>query len=144
MKLLEFPALVPHRPGARSLKEKEQIIRKDHRLGPEVPVVFLEAHLGDVSDFYNIPILKVIQEEGLFILRVTDCASIAHTIAALALELSKSGPPPEIHFGWSDQNALLANLGFVLFGEGNVPMLVRELIQEAEPDATKQPRVVIG
>lgn len=75
---------------------------------------------------------------------MTDCVLIAHTIAALALELSKSGQPPEIHFGWSDQNALLANLGFVLFGEGNVPMLVRELVLEAEPNLDRQPRVIIG
>jgi tetratricopeptide (TPR) repeat protein len=42
-------------------------------------------------------------------------------IAAISLELSKVGKPPEIHFGWSDENPLAANLRFVLFGEGNVP-----------------------
>jgi hypothetical protein len=36
------------------------------------------------------------------------------------------------------------NLKFVLFGEGNVPWMVRELIQKAEPDPAKQPRVIIG
>lgn len=58
------------RPGPASARNeksegKERAIRKEHRLGPEVPVVFLEAHLGDVSDFYNLPTLEVIQEEGL-------------------------------------------------------------------------------
>jgi hypothetical protein len=144
MKMLEFPVLVPHRPGSRSIREKEDSIRKEHRLGPEVPVVFIEAYLGDVSEFYQTPLMQVIQEEGVFILRIHRCASIAHTIAALALELSKAGAPPEIHFGWSDESPMAANIGFLLFGEGNVPWMVRELITDAEPNPTRQPRVIIG
>jgi hypothetical protein len=38
----------------------------------------------------------------------------------------------------------VANIGFILFGEGNVPWLVRELILKAEPDSAKRPRVIIG
>ena len=37
-----------------------------------------------------------------------------------------------------------AKLGFLLFGEGNVPWLVHELLLKAEPDDEKRPRVVIG
>lgn len=144
MKMLEFPVLVPHRPGGRSLREKEESIRNEHRLGPEVPVVFIEAHLGDASEFYQTPLLEVKQEEGVFILNIRRCASIAHTIAAIALELSNVGRPPEIHFGWSDESPMAANLSFLLFGEGNVPWMVRELILDAEPDPAKQPRVIIG
>jgi len=144
MKMLEFPVLVPHRPGGRSLKEKEAIIRREHRLGPDTPIVFIEANLGDTSDFYQTPQVEVVQEEGTFILRVHRCASIAHTIAALALELSKVGTPPEIHFGWSNENPMAANIGFLLFGEGNVPWMVRELILDAEPRPERQPRVIIG
>ncbi len=144
MKMLEFPVLVPHRPGSRSLMEKEAIIRQEHRLGPEVPVVFIEVKVHDSSDFYQTPIVEVLQEEGAFIVRVHKCASVSHTIAALALELSKIGKPPEIHFGWSEESPMAANIGFLLFGQGNVPWMVRELILDAEPDPTRQPRVIIG
>lgn len=144
LEFLEFPVLVPHRPGARGLALKEEIIRREHRLTPDVPVVFIEAHLGDASDFVHEPEMEVTQDEGRFILRVTRCASIAHTIAALALELSKVGKPPEIHFGWSNESPMAANLDFLLFGEGNVPWMVRELIRRAEPDPERQPRVIIG
>ena len=44
----------------------------------------------------------------------------------------------------SDESPLVANLSFILFGEGNVPWLVRELILKAEADPTKRPRVIIG
>jgi len=32
----------------------------------------------------------------------------------------------------------------LLFGEGNVPWMVRALINKAQPDVERQPRVVIG
>ena len=54
------------------------------------------------------------------------------------------GHPPEIHFGWSNENPMAANIGFLLFGEGNVPWMVRELILDAEPRPERQPRVIIG
>jgi hypothetical protein len=141
---LEFPVLVPHRPGHYSLFVKEEHIRRRHRLTPDVPVVFLESVLGDPSEFYQVPLMEVRQEEGRFTIRVTRCTSVAHAIAAVALELSKVGKPPEIHFGWSNENPFVANLNFVLFGQGNVPWMVRELIRKAEPRSDRQPRVVIG
>jgi hypothetical protein len=144
MRDMDFPVLVPHRPGGRDLPAKEESIRKEHHLGPEVFIVFIEAQRGDPSEFYQEPLMEVIQQEGRFIVRVSRCASIAHVIAALGLELSKTGRPPEIHFGWSAESPLAANLGFLLFGEGNVPWLVRELILKAEPDPAKQPRVIVG
>lgn len=141
---LDHPVLVPHRPGGRSLDSKEESIRRDHRLPEDIFVIFLEAELGDASDFYQEPLLEVSREGKRFVLRLTNCASIAHGIAAVGLELAKVNRPPEIHFGWSDQNSVAANLNFLLFGEGNVPWLVRELIIKAELDPARQPRVIIG
>ena len=115
-----------------------------HRLGNEVPIVFVEAALGDTSEFYQTPLMEIFQDEGRFIIKVTRCVSIAHVIATLALELSKVGKPPEIHFGWSDESPMAANLRFVLFGEGNVPWMVRELIRLAEANPDKRPAVIIG
>lgn len=144
LRLLEFPVLVPHRPGRQRLESKEAQIRATHRLGQEVPIVFIEASLGDTSEFYQAPLMEIRQEEGRFVICVTRCVSIAHVIAAIALELSKVGQPPEIHFGWSDESPMAANLRFVLFGEGNVPWMVRELIRFAEPSPEKRPPVIIG
>jgi len=144
LKHLEFPVLVPHRPGRHGLEEKENAIREQHRLPPEVPIVFVEAELGDPSNFGHAPVMEVIETEGKFIIRITRCVSIAHAVAAAALELSAVGKPPEIHFGWSDESPLAASFGFLLFGEGNVPWMVRALINKAQPSVEHQPRVVIG
>ena len=67
-----------------------------------------------------------------------------HTLAAVALEMAKVGRPPEIHFGWTDESPVSGTLGFLLFGEGNVPWMVRDLIQRAEPDEAKRPLIIIA
>jgi hypothetical protein len=144
LKHLEFPVLVPHRPGRRQLHEKEASIRRRHRLSADVPIVFIEAEMGDPSEFQQSPLLEVKHEGESFIIGVTRCASTAHVIAVIALECSRAGSPPEIHFGWSDDNPLAAAIGFFLFGEGNVPWRVRELLCKAEPDPKKRPHVFIG
>jgi hypothetical protein len=141
---LEFPVLVPHRPGHHTIAEKDEKIRRVHRLGRNVPIVFVEATVGDPSEFAHNPMIEVTEQDERFLLKLTRCVSVAHAVATVALELSKTGKPPEIHFGWSGESPLAANLGFLLFGEGNVPWLVRELILKAESDPKRQPRVIIG
>lgn len=144
LKYLDFPVLVPHRPGRHTIDQKDASIRKAHRLGNDTPVVFVETSLGDPSEFTQSPLIAVVREGDKFIIRLTNCVSIAHTIALVALELAKHGTPPEIHFGWSERSPLTASLDFVLFGEGNVPWMVRELIRRAEPEPKRRPRIVIG
>lgn len=141
---LEITILVPHRPGRRSLANKESQIRREHRIPRDLMIVFVEVELADASDFVNEPELRVIQEEGRYIIKVTNAASIAHTLAALALEMAKVGRPPEVHFGWTDDSPVSGTLGFLLFGEGNVPWMVRDLIRRAEPDETKRPRIIVA
>lgn len=107
-------------------------------------IVFVEVKLSDASEFVNDPTIQIRQEEGKFVMKITDAASIAHTLAAVALEMAKVGKPPEIHFGWSDESPLSVSIGFLLFGEGNVPWMVRDLIRRAEPIEAKRPLVTVA
>ncbi len=141
---LEFQVLAPHRPSHLTLVEVENELRARHRLGTEVPILFIEAELGDPSDFQQHPLMQIVKEDGREIIRVTQCASIAHVLAAIALEFREIGRPPEIHFGWSEESPLVSNFNFLLWGEGNIPWLVHALVRKAEPDPARQPRVVIG
>jgi hypothetical protein len=140
----ELSVLVPHRPGRRTLAEKEQSIRREHRIPRDLMVIFVEVDLSDASDFVPEPVIEVRQEQGRYILKVTEAASISHTLAALALEMAKVGRPPEMHFGWTDETPWSGTLGFLLFGEGNVPWMVRELIRRAEPDPAKRPLIILA
>lgn len=144
MKQLEFPVLIPHRPGRRERDRKEESIRREHQLAPDIDVVFLEVHVGDASDFYQEPLLEVFREGSRFVVRVCRCVSVAHAIAALALVLSQPGRPSTLHFGWSELSLWTASWSYLVFGEGNIPAKVRELLMRAEPRPECRPRVVVG
>ena len=77
-------------------------------------------------------------------IHITRCCSIPHALAAAALELSSDGGVPEVHFGWSAENPVTANLHFVLFGNGNVPWMVYTLIRRADVPEERKPRVVVA
>ena len=141
---LELTILVPHRPGRRGLPEKEAAVRREHRIPRDLMVVFVEVVVDDASDFVNEPEIDIHQEEGRYVLKITGAASIANTLAAVSLEMAKVGRPPEIHFGWTDQTPWSGTMGFLLFGEGNVPWMVRELIRKSEPDSNKRPLIIIA
>jgi hypothetical protein len=141
---LELTILVPHRPGRRTLAEKESSIRREHRIPRDLMIVFVEVELSDASDFAPEPVMKISQEEGRYVMDITGAASISHTLAAVSLEMAKVGRPPEIHFGWTDESPVSGTLGFLLFGEGNVPWMVRDLIRRAEADPAKRPLIIIA
>jgi hypothetical protein len=139
-----FQVLVPHRPGQRSLAEKEAEIRRKHRIPPGVPIVFLEVHYGDTSEFENAPIVGVRQEGDFFVITAHDCVSVSHTIAQLAMEMTKNGSPLDIVFGWSKGNPLSLALDFLLFGRGDGPNRVVDLLDAAIADPDKRPTVIVG
>jgi hypothetical protein len=139
-----FRVLVPHRPGSRSLAEKEAEIRRKHRIPENVPLVFLEVHYGDVSEFQNAPIISARQEGTRFIIVARDVVSVSHTIAQLAMEMTKSGAPLDIIFGWSKGGSLKLALDYVLFGQGDVPNRVVDLLDKAIADPAKRPTVIVG
>jgi hypothetical protein len=137
-----IPFLVPHRPSNRSLSEKAHEIRVNHRIPEGTQIVFVEVERGDTSEFLNRPELRVRQEQDFLLLQVTDVSSISHTIAVIARELSRNcAKGTEVLFGWSEGTPFELAIGFVLFGEGNVPTMVRELVRTIPEN---RPRVAIS
>jgi hypothetical protein len=141
---LDFQVLVPHRPGDQSLEVKEKEVRAKHRLGAGVPIIFVEVEVGDPSDFLHAPLMEICKDCEREVIRITRCASVAHVLAALCLEFTHVGQPPEIYFGWSEQSPLAAMLNFLFLGGGNVPWLVHDLIVKNQPIRSRRPRVVVG
>jgi len=139
-----FRVLVPHRPGSRSLDEKEAEVRRRHRIPADVPLVFLEVHYGDTSEFHNAPILSARQEGERFIIVARDVVSVSHTIAQIAIEMTRSGAPLDVVFGWSQGSSLKLALEFLLFGQGDVPNVVYDLIEKAVPENARRPTVLVG
>ena len=144
LKASSFPILVPLRPGSKELADKEIEVRTRHRIPGTVPVVFVQAELADPSDFHHRPKLRIARENGRVVIYITRCCSIAHALAAAAIELASDGAVPEVHFGWSVENPVTANLHFVLFGSGNVPWMVHTLIRRSNVPEERKPRVIVG
>ncbi|MEI7861950.1 MAG: amino acid transporter [Planctomycetota bacterium] len=139
-----FRVLVPHRPGHRSLDEKEAEIRRRHRIPADVPIVFLEVHYGDTSEFQNAPIISVRQEGDRFIIVARDVASVSHTIAQIAIEMTKTGTPLDVVFGWSQGSSVKLALEFLLFGQGDIPNVVVDLLDMSVTDPSRRPTVIVG
>jgi len=144
LRTADFPALVPHRPGRNGREVKEMQIRAEHQLDPDVDIVFLEVHTDDPSNFYQTPLVEIFREDKRLVLRLTRCVSVAHAIAAAALEMSRCSKPPALHFGWPEMNLLVSSWNYFAFGEGNIPWKVHELIKLVEPDSSRRPRVIVG
>ncbi|HEY1192485.1 MAG TPA: hypothetical protein VGE74_32980, partial [Gemmata sp.] len=106
----DLPILVPLRPGKHDLRGREIETRTRHRIPGTLPITFVLAELADPSDFHQRPLVRIAREDGRVVVHITRCCSVAHTLAAAALELSKAGRVPEVHFGWSAENPVTANL----------------------------------
>ena len=90
------------------------------------------------------PIIHVRQEDERFIIVANDCASIPHTISQIAVDMSRNGAPLDVIFGWSKGNPLKLALDFVLFGQGDIPNLVADLLDDTIKDEAKRPTVIVG
>jgi hypothetical protein len=124
--------------------EKEAEQRADNHLPPGDPVLFLEVTLGDPSDF-EAP-LRITGEErhGYRILRMTS-PTIANAMAALLLHIRDStGRLPHIYFSWTEGNPVLYLLRYLVFGDGEIAPLTREVLRQAEPDRRRRPLVHVA
>jgi hypothetical protein len=124
------------------LKEREQ--REDNHIPPGDPVLFFEVNIGDASEFA--PVLKVEGEEiGGYRVLKAEHSSVPNAIAAFLLYVRDlTGKRPHAYFGWVEGNPLLYLGRFILFGEGDIAPVTREILRRAEPDPAKRPAIHVG
>jgi hypothetical protein len=139
--------IIANEPQARDeaeYREKEAEQRRDQHIPEDVPVLFVEVKVTDPSDF-EAP-LRVRGEEryGYRILRV-EGPSISNAIAALLLCIRDlTGKKPHVYFNWTEGNPVVYLLRYLLFGEGEIAPLTREILREAEHDYRRRPMVHVG
>ena len=82
--------------------------------------------------------------EGFRVLQA-QASSIPNAIAAVLLEIrDRTGCKPHIYFGWAEGNPLKYLARFVLFGEGDIAPVTREVLRRAEPDPKQRPAIHVG
>jgi hypothetical protein len=139
--------IIANRPDSGLPEEYEHKLREageSHHLPPDENVLFVEIRPGDVSDFSD-----VLQVAGKRVgrHRVLRCVSpaIPNAIAALLLYVrDQTGQIPHAYFGWTEGNPVVYLLKFLAFGEGDTAPVTREVLRQAEPDATRRPRIHVG
>ncbi|MBE9113776.1 APC family permease [Nodosilinea sp. LEGE 07298] len=140
--------LIAHRrekgEAALEYQLKEQQVREDSHLPTPQPMIFLEVQVFDASVFIDVIQVKGVEVGGYPILRVQSSA-VPNAIAALLLYLrDQTGTLPHVYFEWVEGNPMKYLLRFVLFGEGDVPLVTRKVLRKAEPDPLRRPRIHVS
>jgi hypothetical protein len=129
---------------AAEYRQKEQDVRLDTHLPKEEPVLFLEVKVCDPSDFEDVVEVRGYDVDGYHVLRA-ESSSVPNTIAALLLHVRDlTGKIPHVYFEWAEGNPVSSLLQFLLFGEGDIAPVTREVLRQAEPNPERRPAVHVG
>lgn len=125
-----------------ALKGKE--VREDHHIPPRNSILFLEIQVADPSEFAEVVVVNGVQVGPYRILRARS-AAVPNAIAAILLYIrDQTGQIPHAYFGWVEGNPVQYLLRFILFGEGDIAVVTREVLRKAEPDPEHRPAVHVG
>ena len=111
---------------------------------PDDDALFIEIEVVDSSDFEGELLVHGVERHGYRVLTARG-STVPNGIAAIALHLRKElGCTPHVYFRWTEGNPLSNLMRFLLFGEGEIAPMTREVLREAEPDVTKRPWVHVA
>lgn len=139
--------VIAHEPGrevAEIYKKKLTAERKYSGIPQRSPVIFLEVHKGDSSNFEEDLVVTGHALHGYRVLRTTSGA-VPNAVASVLLAIrDETGVVPDIYFEWTEGNPL-SNMGrFFLTGVGEVAPVTREVLRRAEPSRSRRPDVHVS
>lgn len=124
------------------LKEKE--VREDNHIPSTDSVLFLEVQVSDASEFIDVIRVEGVQVGPYRILQAQGSA-VPNAIAAILLHIrDQTGKLPHAYFGWAEGNPIQYLLRFILFGEGDIAVVTREVLRKAERDPDRRPAIHVG
>ncbi|AKJ09562.1 amino acid transporter [Streptomyces incarnatus] len=108
------------------------------------PPLFLEVSVRDSSDFTADVTVHGTERDGAAWLSVQG-PTVPNTIAAVLLALrDRTEDVPHAYFSWSEGGPVGRLLRFLVFGDGEVAPVTREVLRRAEPDPERRPRVHVS
>jgi hypothetical protein len=134
----------PNERDEAEYREKEREEREANHIPPGDPVLFLEVTVVDPSEFESLLYVTGEVRFGYEILRV-ESSVIANSIAAVLLHVrDQTGKRPHAYFGWTEGSPIVNLLRYLIFGDGEVAPVTREVLRKAEPDPARRPRIHVG
>jgi hypothetical protein len=140
--------LVANEPDSRDAgeyRDKMAQILADNDMAADCDVIFIEVTVVDASDFETD--LHVHGEVLHHRYRVLSMASssVPSAIAALLLWIrDTTHRRPHIYFEWTEGNPVANFARYLIFGQGEVAPVTREMLRQAEPDRSRRPHVHVG
>lgn len=142
---IRFIANEPDRRDAAEYRDKIDQIRQDNDLPEQEDFVFVEVTVTDPSEFEAGLAVRGEVLHNRYRVLTLESSSIPNSLAALLLHVRDStGRTPHIYFEWTEGSPFANFLRFLLFGQGEVAPVTREVLREAEPDRARRPRVHTG
>ena len=139
--------IISHEPDVDTDDEYQMKSRKKrlHAHIPErSPIIFLEVHPADSSDFEEDLVVHGVARHGYRVLEVVS-ANVPNTIAAVLLEIrDQTGIVPEIYFQWTEGNPLSNMFRFLIVGVGEVAPVTREVLRTTEHNPKRRPAVHVS
>ena len=123
---------------------KEASQRGMNPVPAEARVLFLEVEVVDPSAFSQALQVRGYSIHGHRVLRV-ESAVVPNSIAAVLLALrDATGVRPKCYFEWAEGNPIAYLFRYLLFGRGDTPPLVREILREVDKDPARRPAIHVG
>jgi len=139
--------LIANEPDTRDETEYRSKIKqvvKDHHLPSQHDVIFVEVTVTDASDFETeLDVHGEIRGDQRVL---TVCgSSVPNALAALALYIRDlTHRQPHLYFEWTEGSPVANFLRYLVFGQGEVAPVTREILRRAEPDRSRRPHVHVG
>ena len=142
---IRFIANEPDSRDEAEYRDKIEQIRADNDLSEREDFVFVEVTVTDPSEFEaGLTVRGEVLHHRYRVLAL-ESSSVPNALAALLLHVrDATDRTPHIYFEWTEGNPFANFLRFLLFGQGEVAPVTREVLREAEPDRARRPRVHTG
>jgi len=141
---LHVVAKKPNRGGPEQYHDKESEQHWVNLLPSGAHEVFLEVVVDDPSRFSEDLRVQGVQVSGYRVLRVHSPA-VPNAIAGILLALAAAtGVRPHCYFAWSEGSPVHHLLRYLFLGQGDTPIMVREILRRVEPDPRRRPAIHVG
>ncbi|MCP8706788.1 amino acid transporter [Streptomyces sp. AC04842] len=108
------------------------------------PLLLLEVFVRDSSDFTADVTVRGVERDGVRLLQAQG-PTVPNTIAAILLALrDRTGEVPHVYFSWTEGGPISHLIRFLVFGDGEVAPVTREVLRRAEPTPERRPRVHVS
>ncbi|WP_433825099.1 amino acid transporter [Actinoplanes sp. CA-015351] len=135
----------PEERDAREYSAKLTQIIADNDMTDQRDVLFVEVTVQDASDFETELHVRGELRHGRYRVLTMESSSVPSALAALLLWVrDTTHRRPHIYFEWTEGNPVANFARYLIFGQGEVAPVTREIIRQAEPDRKRRPHIHVG